>query len=137
MGQLMFDAPLRRLTALISSCHDTGMLSASDGGNGGQFAPGPPSSAELVHHSHPSLLSLGSSFRCIVDFKSACFFFSEHNHTTCGKNCDWNAGGNYIPSANYRGQLEGHFVTDGVCACGCNYTCTIQLFYQKAHVEWC
>ena len=31
------------------------------------------------------------------------------------ENCDWNAGGNYIPSANYRVQLEGHFVTNGVC----------------------
>ena len=29
--------------------------------------------------------------------------------------CDWNAGGNYIPSANDRVQVEGHFVTDGVC----------------------
>ena len=31
--------------------------------------------------------------------------------------CDRNAGGNYIPSANDRVQVEGHFVTDGVCMC--------------------
>ena len=31
--------------------------------------------------------------------------------------CVWNAGGNYIPSANYGVQVEGHFVTDGVCVC--------------------
>ena len=50
------------------------------------------------------------------------------------ENSDWNAGGNYIPSANYQMQVEGHFVlhiTDGVCVCGCNYTCTIQLFTIK------
>ena len=28
----------------------------------------------LVHHSHPSVASLGGSLHCIVDFKSACFF---------------------------------------------------------------
>ena len=36
-----------------------------------------------------------------------------------------NAGGNCIPSANYRVQAEGHFVlpiTDGVCVCGCKAT---------------
>ena len=31
--------------------------------------------------------------------------------------CDRNAGGNYIPRANDRVQIEGHFVTDGVCVC--------------------
>ena len=37
------------------------------------------------------------------------------SHTPSGKKTDWNAGGNYIPSANYRVQAEGHFVTDCVC----------------------
>ena len=45
------------------------------------------------------------------------FLFFEHNHTPSGKKTDWNAGGNYIPNANYRVQVEGHFVTDVVCAC--------------------
>ena len=62
------------------------------------------------------------------------FFFDISSSITTPqveRNCDWNAGGNYIPSANYRVQVEGHFVTDGVCVCGCNYTCTIQLFTKK------
>ena len=44
------------------------------------------------------------------------------------ENSDWNAGGNYIPSANYRVQVEGHFVlhiTDGVCVCVAVTTCTL------------
>ena len=56
------------------------------------------------------------------------------------ENCDWNVGGNYIPSANCWVQVEGHFVTDGVCVCvcGCNCTCTnYPALYQNAHVEWC
>ena len=53
-----------------------------------------------------------------------CFFFSSITIPKWKENCDWNAGGNYIPSANYRVQVEGYFVTDGVCVCvcGCNYT---------------
>ena len=49
---------------------------------------------------------------------SRLFFFKnfiEHITTPQVERCDWNAGGNYIPSANDRVQVEGHFVTDGVC----------------------
>ena len=51
----------------------------------------------------------------------------------------WNAGGNCIPSANYRVQAEGHFAlpkTYGVCVCGCNYMhLQNPTLYQKVHVE--
>ena len=58
------------------------------------------------------------------------------------ENCDWNAGGNYIPSANYQVQVEGHFVTDGVCVCVCGAVTAlaqiIQLFTKKhMYIEWC
>ena len=39
-------------------------------------------------------------------------------HPKWKENGDWNAGGNCIPIANYRVQVEGHFIlpiTDGVC----------------------
>ena len=46
----------------------------------------------------------------------------ERNHHTTARTttplftiCDRNADGSYIPSANDRVQVEGHFVTDGVC----------------------
>ena len=58
-------------------------------------------------------------------------YFFQALTTLQVERCDWNAGSNYIPSANDRAQVEGYFVTDGVCVCGCNYTWTIQLFTKK------
>ena len=47
------------------------------------------------------------------------------------ENCDWNVGGNYIPSANYQVQVEGHFITDGVCVAVTALAQIIQFFTKK------
>ena len=69
-------------------------------------------------------------------------FFFEHNYTPSGKKTV--TGMQVVTTsqgANYRVQVEGHFVPAHnrwcvrVCVCGCNYTCTNPAFYQKANVE--
>ena len=51
--------------------------------------------------------------------------------------CDRNAGCNYIPSANVWVQVDGHFVTDGVCVCVCVCVAVAQSSsLPKSHVEW-
>jgi len=52
---------------------------------------------------------------------------------------DWNAGGNYIQSANYRVQVEGAFCPahNRCCVCVAVTTLAQSSSYQKVHVEWC
>ena len=63
---------------------------------------------------------------------SCVFFFSSIATPQVEENGDWNAGGNYIPSANYPGAGQRPLCPAHnrwcVCVCGCNYICTIQLF---------
>ena len=66
-------------------------------------------------------------------------FFSEYNRIPSGKKTDWNAGGNYITSAKYRVQVEGHFVLhiiDGVCVAVTTLAQSSSL-PKSARVEWC
>ena len=60
----------------------------------------------------------GGANMYLLNLKAGFFFFFCFSSITTPqveKNCDRNAGGNYISNANYRVQVEGHFVTDGVC----------------------
>ena len=70
----------RHIIGAICFTYGSSTHSAADRGGGQQFAPGSqctwaPKQCSTHSNTYPSLASLSNSFRCIVDFKSACMLF--------------------------------------------------------------